>query len=143
VLAIIRPAATQAHVELELKKPAGPSVVHADRGLIEQGLLNLVNNAIQALGGQGGGVVRTSVSLANGTCEIAVTDNGPGMQESVRDRIFEPHFTTKSTGLGIGLALTKRIMELHRGSIGVESSPGRGTTMILSFPTHANAGSRA
>jgi signal transduction histidine kinase len=134
VLEIIRPAATQARVELELKRPASPSFVHADRGLIEQGLLNLVNNAIQALGGQGGGVVRTSVSLANGKCEIAVTDNGPGMQESVRDRIFEPHFTTKSTGLGIGLAFTKRIMELHRGNIGVESAPGKGTTMVLSFP---------
>jgi len=137
VLEIIRPAATQAKVELELKRPTGPSIVRADRGLIEQGLLNLVNNAIQALGGQGGGVVRTSISLANGKCEIAVADNGPGMQESVRDRIFEPHFTTKSTGLGIGLAFTKRIMELHQGSIGVESTPGQGTTMVLSFPAQA------
>jgi signal transduction histidine kinase len=142
VLEIIRPAATQASVELELKRPASTSIVEADRGLIEQGLLNLVNNAIQALGGQGGGVVRTSVSLVDGNCEIAVTDNGPGMQESVRDRIFEPHFTTKSTGLGIGLAFTKRIMELHLGSIGVQSSPGHGTTMLLSFPARPAAGSR-
>ncbi len=138
VLEIIRPAATQAKVELELTRPAVASSVRADRGLIEQGLVNLINNAIQALGSQDGGVIRTSVSVAEGRCEIAVTDNGPGMQESVRERIFEPHFTTKATGLGIGLAFTKRIMELHRGSIRVESSPGRGTTMVLSFPARAD-----
>lgn len=136
VLEIIRPAATQANVELELKKPARPLIVRADRGLIEQGLLNIVNNAIQALGEQGetGGLVRTVVSLTDGNCEIAVTDNGPGMPENVRDRIFEPYFTTKTSGSGIGLAVTKRAMDLHHGSIRVESAPGQGSTIVLSFP---------
>jgi len=58
------------------------------------------------------------------------------MPENVRDRIFEPYFTTKTSGSGIGLAVTKRTMELHKGRIGVESSPGNGTTMILSFPVN-------
>jgi two-component sensor histidine kinase len=136
VLEIMRPAATQASVELELVKTANPFTVSADRGLIEQGLLNVINNAIQALGGSEleGRLVKTSVSHDNGNCVVAVSDNGPGMPASVRDRIFDPYYTTKSTGSGIGLALTKRAMELHRGSISVESSPGQGTTMVLSFP---------
>jgi signal transduction histidine kinase len=145
VLEIIRPAATEAKVELQLTRPGLPFLVQADRGLIEQGLLNIVNNAIQALGNESvnGNLsgepaqpawVRTSVSLANGNCRIAVTDNGPGMLPDVQDRIFEPNFTTKTTGSGIGLAFTKRAMELHRGNIGVESAPGHGTTMTLTFP---------
>jgi signal transduction histidine kinase len=138
VLEVMRPAATQAHVELRLTRSPGPSVVHADRGLIEQGLLNIVNNAIQALGcGDATDcVVRTSVSLNNGNCEIAVADNGPGMPANVQERIFEPYFTTKSSGSGIGLAFTKRAMELHGGRVDVESAPGQGTKMVLSFPVN-------
>jgi signal transduction histidine kinase len=132
VLEIIRPAATEAGVELQLLKPDLPFAVHADRGLIEQSVLNVVNNAIQAL--NGGGLVETSVALVKDTCVITVTDNGPGMTENVRERIFEPYFTTKSTGSGIGLAFTKRVMELHRGQITARSSPGQGTTIALSFP---------
>ena len=136
VLEIMRPAATEAHVELRLLKPSAPFVVRADRGLIEQGLLNIVNNAIRALG-SGNGTdcrVNTTVALRGTNCEIAVTDNGPGMPQNVQERIFEPYFTTKSSGSGIGLAVTKRAMELHRGTIAVKSSPGEGATMILSFP---------
>ncbi len=134
VIEIMRPAASQAKVELEITGPAKPFTVQGDRGLIEQGLLNIVNNAIQALGGSAAGLVRTVVSLVQNNCEIAVSDNGPGMSESVRDRIFEPYFTTKDSGSGIGLAVTKRAMDLHHGNIRVDSAPGTGTTMILSFP---------
>jgi signal transduction histidine kinase len=138
VLEIMRPAAAQAHVELRLFRPATPFTVHADRGLVEQGLVNIINNAIQVLGSQEGteGMVKTSVSLHRGNCEIAVNDNGPGMPADVRERIFEPYFTTKSSGSGIGLAFTRRAMELHGGTISVKSSPGAGATMVLSFPVN-------
>ncbi len=132
VIETMRPAATQSQVELHLTKPVKAFTVQADRGLIEQGLLNLVNNAIQAM--QTGGMVKTSVAFVNGNCEIVVSDNGPGMPAKVLERIFEPYFTTKSTGSGIGLAFTKRSMDLHYGQITVESAPGAGTTMTLSFP---------
>jgi signal transduction histidine kinase len=132
VLETMRPAATQAGVNLQLVRPPRGFTVQADRGLIEQGVLNIVTNAIQAL--DNGGLVKASVSMVNGVCEIAVADNGPGMPVNVREKIFEPFFTTKSTGSGIGLAFTKRAMELHRGGIDVESSPGSGTTITLSFP---------
>ena len=134
VIEIMRPAATQAGVELQLAAPSGPFTVQADRGLIEQGMLNVVNNAIQALTSCTGGRVRTSVSRTGENCTIAVNDNGPGMPRDLQDRIFEPYFTTKSGGSGIGLAVTKRAMELHGGAISVESSPGHGTTMAMTFP---------
>jgi signal transduction histidine kinase len=110
--------------------------VEADRGLVEQALLNIVNNAIQALGSGNGTdcLITTTISFRENNCEIAVADNGPGMPVSVQERIFEPYFTTKASGSGIGLAFTKRAMEIHGGGIGVTSAPGQGTTMILSFP---------
>jgi signal transduction histidine kinase len=135
-LEVMRPAATQAHVELRLVKAASPTIVQADRGLIEQALLNIVNNAIQALGSGDGTdcLVTATISFSHNNCEIAVSDNGPGMPVSVQERIFEPYFTTKTSGSGIGLAFTKRAMEIHGGGIGVTSAPGQGTTMTLSFP---------
>jgi signal transduction histidine kinase len=136
VLETMRPAAEQVHVGLELVRPPQPFFVKADRGLIEQGLINIVNNAIQALGNEnnGHGLIRTSISASNGNCEIAVSDNGPGIPENVKERIFEPYFTTKSGGSGVGLAFTRRAMDFHQGQIIVNTAPGGGTTMVLSFP---------
>lgn len=132
VLETMRPAATQAGVDLRLERALAGFTVQAGRGLIERGLLNIVTNAIQAM--DRGGIVKTSVAMLNGSCEIVVADNGPGMPASIRERIFEPWFTTKTTGSGIGLALTKRAMDLHGGRITVDSSPGAGTTIVLTFP---------
>jgi signal transduction histidine kinase len=136
VLETMRPAADQVHVGLELVRPPRPFLVQADRGLLEQGLVNIVNNAIQALGNENKehGFIRTSVSASNGNCEIAVSDNGPGIPENVKDQIFEPYFTTKSGGSGVGLAFTRRAMDFHHGQIIVKTAPGGGTTMVLSFP---------
>lgn len=136
VLETMRPAADQVHIGLELVRPPRPFYVQADRGLIEQGLVNIVNNAIQALGNENRahGFIRTSISTSNGNCEIAVADNGPGIPENVKERIFDPYFTTKSGGSGVGLAFTKRAMDFHHGKIIVNTVPGNGTTMVLSFP---------
>ncbi len=136
ILETMRPAAEQVHVALELVRPPRPFHVHADRGLIEQGLINIVNNAIQALGNANtaNGFIRTSICASGGNCEIAVADNGPGIPDNVKEQIFEPYFTTKSGGSGVGLAFTKRAMDFHHGRIIVNSEPGRGTTMVLSFP---------
>ncbi|HVW10213.1 MAG TPA: ATP-binding protein [Bryobacteraceae bacterium] len=140
VMETMRPAAKQANVELTIEKPSGPFPVEADCGLLQQGLVNVVNNAIQAIGGTGSpGRVHIAVSHQNDNCAIAVTDNGPGMPENVQERIFEPYFTTKASGSGIGLAVTRRALELHGGGIRVRSSPGEGTTMVLSFPVRTRS----
>lgn len=138
VLETMRPAASQARVELRLAAAGAPFRVQADRGLLEQGLVNIVANAIQAM--RDGGAVTTSVALVDGCCRISVSDNGPGIPDGVRERIFEPYFTTKQSGSGIGLAFTKRSMDLHRGQITVESSPGSGATVTLLFPALRSRG---
>lgn len=136
VLETMRPAADQFRIGLELVRPPRSFTVHADRGLIEQSLVNVVNNAIQALGNADttNGFIRTSISASGGYCEITVADNGPGIPENVKERIFEPYFTTKSGGSGVGLAFTKRAMDFHQGRIVVNSAPGHGATIVLSFP---------
>ncbi|MEO8659332.1 MAG: HAMP domain-containing sensor histidine kinase [Bryobacteraceae bacterium] len=136
---LVRPGATAHAIELEWERPEPPFPVRADYGLIQQGLLNVLNNAIEAM--PDGGRVRVSVWRVGLHCEIRVTDNGPGMTPVVRDRIFEPYFTTKEKGSGIGLALTRKMLQLHGGTASVESDVGKGTTMILSLPVVWSRGS--
>jgi signal transduction histidine kinase len=140
VMETMRPAAEQANVQLSVEKPGGSLQVEADRGLLQQGVINIVSNAIQAIAGAGShGRVQIAVSRQNNNCSIAVTDNGPGMPENVQERIFEPYFSTKASGSGVGLAVSRRALELHGGDILVKSSPGEGTTMVLSFPVRARS----
>jgi nitrogen fixation/metabolism regulation signal transduction histidine kinase len=106
----------------------------ADAELIEQVLINLVRNAMDAVMDRND----SSIALAgrigeNGRVIIEVTDNGIGIPKDVQDRIFVPFFTTKPNGSGIGLSLSRQIMRLHRGSISVNSEPGRQTAFTLRF----------
>lgn len=133
IVDVLRPAAEQAGVELSAS--GARSIVRADRGLIEQAVVNVVNNAIQATPRNGKVEIRVT---SDGNCGIAVTDTGSGIPDEVRARMFEPYFTTKKTGSGIGLAFTKRAIDLHSGTIRVESSPGNGTSIVLEFPAVGN-----
>jgi signal transduction histidine kinase len=66
--------------------------------------------------------------------EIGIRDTGPGMEEETKSRIFEPFFSTKEEGIGLGLPIAQRIVEEHRGEIRVESGPGEGTTFYITLP---------
>jgi signal transduction histidine kinase len=106
--------------------------IHADRDMLRQVLLNLVGNAYQAMTEDGEMVVR--VSANDGMVDLAVSDTGSGMDDETRKRLFEPFFTTKARGVGLGLAVSKRIVEAHHGAIDVDSVQGRGTTFTVSMP---------
>lgn len=106
----------------------------ADPALLEQVLINLLRNAIDALTGAPAPRIRLSAEIdAAGHAVLAVQDNGHGMDEQVRQNIFVPFFTTKQHGTGIGLSLVRQIMRSHHGSVGVQSAPGEGTAVRLSF----------
>jgi two-component system nitrogen regulation sensor histidine kinase NtrY len=106
----------------------------ADRGLVEQVLINVVLNAIQALRESGQGNLELSSCLdQRGRVVITVADDGPGIGEDIRERIFTPFFTTRKDGSGIGLSLSRQIMRLHGGSITVQSEPGTRTVFSLRF----------
>jgi nitrogen fixation/metabolism regulation signal transduction histidine kinase len=106
--------------------------LEADRQLLDQVVLNLVKNAIEALQATASPRIRLEGRLDLGRTILSVNDNGPGVPEDVRDQVFIPFFTTKRTGSGIGLSLSRQIMTAHNGDIAVHSGAD-GTTVSLVF----------
>jgi signal transduction histidine kinase len=121
---------------IELCEELDPALppLSVDPGQMQQVLLNLYTNAAEAIGGRRAGRIVTTTRLAGGRARIDVADDGPGMPEEVRRRVFEHGFTTRASGHGFGLAICRRIVENHGGSIDVESEPGRGTRFVLTLP---------
>jgi signal transduction histidine kinase len=106
----------------------------ADPALIDQVLVNLALNAVQAVENQEEGRIELRAHVDRRSHPvIRVEDNGPGIPPDVQEKIFVPFFTTKEDGSGIGLSLSRRIMRLYGGSLSVRSSPEAGTTFTLRF----------
>jgi signal transduction histidine kinase len=109
--------------------------VEADPGQLRQALVNLVENAVQATSPRGEvRIVGAVASEAAAAVVLAVEDDGPGVDEAVRRRLFEPLVTTKARGIGLGLALVKRVAERHGGSVAYEPRPGGGARFTLRLP---------
>jgi hypothetical protein len=132
VAALVWPDAERSGVSIELDAPSDRLFMRADEDLLKQALLNVVNNGIEAM--RDGGRLRIRVERSGDEVMVSVSDHGPGIPESVQDKIFTLYFTTKPSGSGIGLAMTFRIVQLHNGSIDFASKPGSGTTFRLRFP---------
>jgi len=105
-----------------------------DKGQIEQALINLIINAVEATAEGGGITLTTKLSPREGCIDIAVADTGEGIPEERLNTIFDPFYTTKENGTGLGLAITHGIIEKHGGTIAVDSSPGEGTTFTITLP---------
>ncbi len=127
------------HVQSDL--PDRSVMAKVDSDLLKQALLNVVLNGAQAMAE--GGKLDVRLVEDGRMALLSVHDNGSGIPADVRDKIFDLYFTTKKDGSGIGLAMTYRIMELHNGSIEVESDASHGTTFTLRFPLNAFQDSRA
>jgi signal transduction histidine kinase len=139
---------------------SGTLEVEMDEVLMEQALANIVANAAQACGGDGH--VTVSAGITKGFWELesdprepmlpalgdredflvlSVKDDGPGIPEEIRDKIFVPFFTTKKEGTGIGLPLVQKIIYAHKGVLDIVSEPGKGTEFIIRIPVrHARGG---
>lgn len=131
---LMEPTLEQKNIEMEIILKDPDLMVDADTNLIEQVLINLVLNAMEAVKDRPEPKILLSGYLAsNRKTVIKVADNGIGMPEEVVDKIFIPFFSTKKTGSGIGLSLSKQIMMLHRGQITVQSVEGEGTAFLLQF----------
>ncbi len=105
-----------------------------DRTQLIRVITNLVKNAIQAVPEVKDPRILVSVSSVDDKVQISVADNGLGIQESMKEKIFEPKFTTKSSGMGLGLGMVKNIVETYGGSIDFTSQPGKGTVFTITFP---------
>jgi two-component system sensor histidine kinase HydH len=114
------------------RRAAGPVVAVADRDMLRQVLLNVVGNGYQAM--PEGGTLTVTVGEDATGAQLRITDSGVGMSDDVRQKLFEPFFTTKARGVGLGLAVCKRIMDAHGGTITVNSEPGSGSTFIVTVP---------
>jgi len=123
-------------VAVALDVPADLPRVTGDGVQIVQVILNLVLNAIDALAGTSREQrwVHVSAAARRGGVEIRVADSGPGIPPAQLDRVFDPFFTTKATGLGMGLAISRSIVEAHGGSIAVETAPGGGAAFTVFLP---------
>jgi len=134
------PLAHQARVELQVINGLAGVRIHADRHLLEQVLLNLALNAFHFMPGGGWLSIRgRDCGLAG--IEIEVRDTGPGISDDDQARIFEAGFTTRPGSTGLGLAVCRRILDQHGGTISVESRVGHGATFRLHLPATSSASS--
>jgi signal transduction histidine kinase len=122
------------HVELATELDPDDPPGYVDANQIRQCLINLVRNAADAVAAKGGGRLVLRTRSDGRRVEIAVEDNGVGIAAEVLPRLFDPFFSTKEGGSGLGLALTQQIVRDHGGEIHVASRVGRGTTFTLSIP---------
>jgi len=132
LLEFVRPELDQAGVQIEMNlSPAVPRL-RIDPRFIKQALLNLVKNAVAAM--PDGGILRVESARSGNEVVIRISDTGSGIPEQIMDKIFEPYFTTKPFGTGLGLTIVFKIVKEHFGDISVTSREGEGTTVSISLP---------
>lgn len=133
VAQLLKPDFKKKNIQLIIRCDSEYLTMQADEEMIEQVLINLVKNAIEAADHDDLARVEINGTYTENSIIIEVTDNGPGIIPEAIDRIFVPFFTTKKTGSGIGLALSRQIMQMHNGSLTVVSEPDIKTTFTLRF----------
>ena len=132
VVTLAQPEAETHGVHIERNFAEESVFVNVDVDLIKQAVLNVMLNGVQAM--PEGGSLRVSVSRKNGSAVAEIEDQGMGIPEEMREKIFTLYFTTKKTGSGIGLAMAYRVMQLHHGFVDFRPAPEQGTTFELSLP---------
>ena len=132
----LRPALRRG-IRLTIRTQAPDLAVRANAPSLVSAVLNLATNALQSATGDLD-LELLARRAADGRAQIVVSDNGPGVPESVRERIFEPFFTTRARGNGIGLAIVKSVVEAHAGSVRLADSAG-GATFVIDLPAEERA----
>jgi two-component system nitrogen regulation sensor histidine kinase NtrY len=123
-------------VEIRVDLSREPTRLLADRSALKRALVNILDNALEAMGGRGELEVRTALGEAGSVYRLEVADTGPGISAEDRERLFLPYFSTKRRGTGLGLAIVHRIVTDHGGEIRVEENRPRGTRFVLELPVH-------
>jgi two-component system nitrogen regulation sensor histidine kinase NtrY len=123
---------TGGRIAFAVDVPASLPPVLADRTLLSRALTNLIENALHAM--PGSGTLTVNARAGSSVVRIRVADTGVGMDAEALSRAFEPYFSTKATGTGLGLPIAKRNVELSGGTISVESERDKGTTVELALP---------
>jgi len=132
-----QPQAAEHRVEISPHLTTNLPLVRIDRSLMRQVLMNLVLNAQQAM--PEGGLLELQTYSRNDRVFLDLIDNGTGMQERIRLKMFQTFFSTRPSGSGLGLPTVRKIVEAHRGTIACDSEPGRGTRFTISLPIAEDA----
>ena len=135
VLVLSRDELSTRNVTLDGSLPSNPVIANVDADLLKQAVINVIQNGAQAM--PEGGRLRVVLEEDKKNAVLRIADEGMGISEEIRDKIFDLYFTTKSEGSGIGLAMTYRILQLHHGSVEVQSNVSRGTEFVLRIPLAA------
>lgn len=133
----LEPQLQALQAELHIDNTVPGAVVNGSRAALVGALLNLANNALQACGN----AARLTINVRSpqpGRLSVSVSDNGPGIDAAGIERIFEPFYTTRPDGTGLGLAVVRAVAEAHHGSVWVESPPGQGASFGLRLPCQAS-----
>jgi signal transduction histidine kinase len=146
VLELLSFEARRRNVTLAFDSEPSVPAVFADGDQVQQIVLNLVRNAIAAVPERGSvnvKLARDTLVAAGRTAEacvaICVSDTGEGMSDDVKAKVFDPFFTTRADGTGLGLPVVRSLVHAHRGTIDVDSAPGRGTSVTVRLPIEASA----
>ena len=132
VVGLVRGRAEKQHVAVRVELPPTDLNVVADGEQFRQVVVNLCLNALDAM--PTGGTLSLSARRGRGRVEIEIADTGPGIPLAILPRLFEPFVSSKDTGLGLGLVISKRIIEDHGGTIGAANRPGGGATFFITLP---------
>jgi signal transduction histidine kinase len=130
---LIEKDAQKRGVSIHTEIPAMAEETLIDPQLLKSAILNILINAMEA--SPEGGVIDVGTAESDGQIIMTVADHGDGIPSEIIDRVFDPYFSTKSSGTGLGLSLTKTIIEKHGGEISLESHSGEGTTVTVTIPT--------
>ncbi|WP_462264999.1 sensor histidine kinase [Mucilaginibacter sp.] len=130
---LMEPTLEKKHIELDIILRDPTICIAADTSWMEQLLINLLLNAIEAVKDGAEPMISLSAEAADSKVVVKVNDNGTGIPEDLIDQVFIPFFSTRKNGSGIGLSLCKQIMLLHKGAIEIQSVAGKGTSFLLTF----------
>jgi PAS domain S-box-containing protein len=134
-ISMVKKECRENNVKIDLKVDTGARLVEGDRNKLKQVLLNLFKNSIDAM--EQGGNLSVTARPSGENVEIRIVDEGGGIPEADKEKIFSPFYTTKSHGTGLGLAISKNIVEQHEGgSLDIESEEGKGTTFTITLPAY-------
>lgn len=130
---LLEPTLIQKNIDVDIIIKNTRMILRADVNLLEQVIINLLLNAIEAVKGEEEPYISLSAIETKDHIQLKIQDNGAGMSPEIQEQIFTPFFTTKKTGTGVGLTLSKQIMLMHGGNISVDSVEGEGSTFTLQF----------
>ena len=122
------------NVEVRLEIPPSFPPLQGERGRLRQVFLNLLQNGVEAIPEGRAGVVTATAVATEKELKVVVRDDGTGMDEETKGRVFEPLFTTKKQGTGLGLAIVESLVRQHGGALSLESRPGAGSAFTVSLP---------